>query len=201
MKKVVLCILLLLCVAGCSVVRINTSSIDTIINVILSKNNSLYNRVGRGYKYYVPRGVTYIDTNELNEKLYSDGNYYYLYVDTISYFEQIDTVYEENKSLYYSIKLTHDDGFEHDGYLEIKQKDDLYYITFVYNYAKIESVVSENDINDVVLNAAYILSTIQFNSDIIKLTADYSRINDREEKYELFKDKSQTNDSELQVID
>ena len=64
MKKIIICILALLFITGCTIVRINTSSIDTIVDVILSKDNNLYNRVGRGYKYYVPRGVTYIDTNE-----------------------------------------------------------------------------------------------------------------------------------------
>ena len=63
---------------GCTVVRIDTTNIDNIISIVLSKKNTLYNRVGKGYKYYVPRGVTYIDTTELNDKLYSNGNYYSL---------------------------------------------------------------------------------------------------------------------------
>ena len=60
-----------------TIVRIDTSDIDNIIDVVLSKNNKLYNRVGKGYKYYVPRGINYIDTTELNDKLYSNGYYYY----------------------------------------------------------------------------------------------------------------------------
>ncbi len=201
MKKLVICILILLLVTGCTVVRIDTSNIDTIVSVILSKDNTLYNRVGRGYKYYVPRGVSYIDTDELNDKLYSNGNYYYLYVDTISYYEQIALDYKEDSSLYYSRKLTKDDGFKYDGYLEIKEDNNLYYITFVYNYAKIESVVPKEDINDVVLNSAYILSTIQFNSDVIKLMIDEEKLNNREEKYEVFKNKKDENNTGLQVFD
>ena len=186
--------------AGCSVVRIDTSSIDVIVDVILSKDNDLYNRVGRGYKYYVPRGVTYIDTDELNDKLYSDGNNYYLYVDTVSYYNKIPIEYEEDPNLYYSRKISKDD-FKYDGYLEITAKDDLYYINFVYNYAHIESVVNKEDINDAVLNSAYILSTIQFNPDVIKLTIEDAKLNNREEKYDKFKNKKDTNNAGIEVFD
>ena len=71
---------------GCTAVRIDTKNIDNIVNVVLSKENKLYNQIGKGYKYYIPRGVTYIDTIEFNDKLYSNGDYYYLYIDAISYY-------------------------------------------------------------------------------------------------------------------
>ena len=104
MKKIILLFLLLL-ISGCSVVRIDTNNIDNIISVVLSKNNSLYNQVGQGYKYYIPRGVSYIDTNELNQKLYYNGIYYYLYVDVVSYYYQTNVEYKENKDAYYSKKI------------------------------------------------------------------------------------------------
>ena len=84
MKKILLLGLAALILTGCTIVRIDTTSIDNILNVVLSKENTLYNRVGRGYKYYVPRGVTYIDSSGSNDKLYSNGVYYYLYLDEIS---------------------------------------------------------------------------------------------------------------------
>ena len=65
-KSVLLILMCLLLLSGCTVVRIDTDSIDNTINVVLSKNNELYNRIGKGYKYYVPRGVNYIDTDEFN---------------------------------------------------------------------------------------------------------------------------------------
>ena len=83
----------------------------------------------------------------------------------------------------------------------LENNNNLYYITFVYNYAKIESVVPKEDINDVVLNSAYILSTIQFNSDVIKLMIDEEKLNNREEKYEVFKNKKDENNTGLQVFD
>ena len=69
MKKIILVICLLL-LSGCSIVRIDTSNIDNIVSIVLSKDNKLYNQVGKGYKYYVPRGVSYIDTSDYNDTLY-----------------------------------------------------------------------------------------------------------------------------------
>lgn len=197
MKKIGFLILMIL-LTGCTIVRIDTSSVDTIVDVILSKNNDLYNRVGRGYKYYVPRGVTYIDTNETNDKLYSKGNYYYLYVDTISYYQKIELEYDKIDEAYYYRKLSKKEGFKYDGYLKITEKENLYLIEFLYNYAKIETIVPKKDINDAVLNSAYILSTIQFNDDVIELMIDKEELENREEKYEVFKNKKDEEDSELQ---
>lgn len=201
MKKVVILTLMFLLLTGCSIVRIDTNSIDTILDVILSKNNNLYNRVGRGYKYYVPRSVTYIDTDENNDKLYSKGIYYYLYVDVVGFYNKIDIDYSEKKDIYYSRRLSKDDGFSSDGYLEITIENNLYYVVFVYNYAKIETIVSKQELNNAVLNSAYILSTMQFNSDVIGLMLDNEKINNREEKYELFKNKKNEDSSELQVYE
>lgn len=172
---------------GCTVVRIDTTNIDTIVEVVLSKDNHLYNRVGKGYKYYVPRGVTYIDTTELNDKLYSNGNYYYLYIDAVSYYHKVDVSYEEEESLYYSKEI---DIQGKQGYLEIQEQENgMYVIEFVYNYAKIEAMVSEEDINEVVLNASYILSTVQFNNDVIKLMLNETYFTNKEETYDIFEDK------------
>ena len=172
---------------GCTVVRIDTTNIDNIISIVLSKKNTLYNRVGKGYKYYVPRGVTYIDTRELNDKLYSNGNYYYLYIDAVIYYHKVKVNYKENKDAYYSKKI---DVSGKEGYLEIqKQKNDKYVIEFVYNYAKIEAMVDKEDINEVVLNASYILSTVKFNNKVIKLMLNETYFTNKEEKYDIFADK------------
>ena len=200
MKKIVLLVFAILLLTGCTIVRINTNNIDTIVEIVLSKDNNLYNRVGRGYKYYVPRGVTYLDTDETNEKLYSNGNYYYLYIDVVSYYQKIANKYDKEDNIYYSREFTEDEGFSSNGYLKITEKDNLYYIDFVYNYATIETVVDKNEVNDAVLNSAYILSTIQFNKNVIDLMIDSEKIGNREEKYEVFKNKeAEEEKSELQV--
>ena len=59
MKKVIMLFVLMFLLTGCnimgiSVVRIKTDNIDNILNVVLSKDNDLYNKTGKGYKYYKP---------------------------------------------------------------------------------------------------------------------------------------------------
>jgi hypothetical protein len=186
MKKILIILLTTLILTGCTVVRIDTNSIDSTIGVILSKNNDLFNVIGKGYKYYVPRGVSFVDTDEYNNKLYSDGNYYYLYIDIISYYHNKKVTYEENKKAYYS-KAININGKE--GYLEINKAKDLYLVEFMYNYAKIEVLVEKEDINNVVLNSSYILSTIKFNNNVIKLTLDDDYFTSKEEKYDIFTSK------------
>lgn len=195
MKRIIMVLLLLFTVTGCTVVRIDTASIDNTINVVLSKNNNLYNRVGKGYKYYVPKGVSYIDTTDLNDKLYSNGNYYYLYIDVISYFYQKEVQYTKDEEAYFS-KVIDVDGKK--GYVEINKQEDKYLIEFIYNYAKIEAIVEEKDINEVILNSSYILSTIKFNNNVIRLMLDDDFLINKEEKYEEFTSKEET-DNKLGV--
>ncbi|MDD6323665.1 MAG: hypothetical protein PUA73_03545 [Bacilli bacterium] len=190
-KKILLCLVTLL-LTGCTIVRIDTTSIDNIVNVVLSKENTLYNRVGRGYKYYVPRGVTYIDSSGSNDKLYSNGVYYYLYLDEISYYYKKANNYKVDHTKYYSKKIKNKGNI---GYLEITKQDGLYLITFVYNYAKIEALVPKDDINDTVLNSSYILSTIKYNNNIVKLSLEDNFLKNKEEKYNVFSSKKQNNDN------
>ena len=185
MKKLVslLLIFIALTLTGCTAVRIDTSDIDNIVDVVLSKDNSLYNHIGKGYKYYIPRGVTYIDTIEFNDRLYSDGKYYYLYIDAIGYYYQKDFVHEKNKDSIYYKKL--DINNKH-GYIDIVKQKDKYLVEFMYNYARIETLVKKEEINKVILNSSYILSTVKFNNNVIKIMLDEDYFKYKEEKFELF---------------
>ena len=184
-KIFILCLLVFL-LSGCTIVRIDTTNIDNIVDVVLSKDNKIYNRVGIGYKYYVPRGVTYIDSTGANDKLYTDGVYYYLYLDEVGYYYKTSQKYKEDNSKYYSRKLDN-------GYLEITEKDGKYLTEFVYNYAKIEALVPKEDIETTVLNSSYILSTIKYNKNIIKLSLEDNFLTNKEEKYEEFTSKKESN--------
>lgn len=190
MKKIFILLFGLFIMTGCSVVRIDTNSIDNIVDVVLSKNNTLYNRIGRGYKYYKPRGVSYIDTLDLNDVLYSNGDYYYLYIDAIGYYYKAKIDIKENKDAYYFKKIKLKDK---EGYLEITKQSNGYHIEFVYNYAKIETVVDEDKIDEVVLNSSYILSTVKFNDNIIGLMLDDEYFTNKEERYTLFEQKEENN--------
>ena len=185
MKKKVslLLVIILLSLTGCTAVRINTKDIDNIVDVVLSKDNKLYNHIGKGYKYYIPRGVTYIDTVEFNDKLFSDGIYYYLYIDAISYYHNKEIEYQKDKNSVYFRKLDENDK---KGYIDIIEQDGKYLIKFMYNYARIESIVDKGNINNVILNSSYILSTVKFNNNVIKIMLDEDYFKYKEEKFELF---------------
>lgn len=197
MKKILIVLMLLFLTSGCTIVRIDTKSIDNITSVVLSKNNKLYNRIGKGYMYYRPRGVSYIDTNELNDVLYSSGNYYYLYIDAVGYYYKTKIDYKEKKDVYYSKKIDGDKA----GYIEITKKDKKYLIEFVYNYSKIEALVKKQDINKVILDASYILSTVKFNDNIIALMLDEEYFTNKEEQYTKFKIKNENKDNFLKYND
>ena len=81
-----------------------------------------------------------------------------------------------------------------DGYLEInKQDDERYFIEFMYNYSKMEALVDYEDIKDVILNMRYILSTVKFNNNVIKVILDDDFLVS-EEKYDIFTSKKESND-------
>lgn len=189
MKKIVLAVLVLLLFTGCSIVRIDTSSIDNILKVILTKDNTLYNQIGQGYKYYLPGGVSYIDSDDLNDILYCNGVYYYLYVDAVSYYYDMKENYVEDSTLYYSKRMDTKDGYKYSGYLEIQEKDNLYYVKFIYNHANIEAIVDKNNLNETVLNASYILSTMKYNHDIVQLMLEEDYFTNKTGKYNNYNSK------------
>ncbi len=199
MKKKLLFLFLTLIITGCSIVRIDTKSIDNIINVILTKDNKLFNQVGQGYKYYLPSGVTYVDSDDLNDILYCNGAYYYLYIDAISYYYNTQNNYKVNPDVYYSKVLSKEDGFKYPGYLEIKEISGLYQIDFSYNYAKIETVVKKENLNDTILNASYILSTIKYNYNIIKLMLEEDYFTNKTGKYNNYNSKNDSEKFKLEI--
>lgn len=199
MKKWVSLLLVIfsLSLTGCTAVRIDTKDTDNIVDVVLSKDNKLYNHIGKGYKYYIPRGMTYIDTNEFNDKIYSDGKYYYLYIDAISYYHQKEIKKEKSENSIYFKEIKINDK---KGYIDVKKQDDKYLVEFMYNYARIESLVNKEDINNVILNSSYILSTVKFNNNVIKILLDEDYFKYKEEKFELF-DKVEKNENFLEYTE
>lgn len=199
MKRIVILFSLMFVLTGCnflgmSVVRMKTDNIDNILNVVLSKENDLYNKTGKGYKYYKPMGVASLNVNGYNERLYSNGNYYYLYVDINAYYYKKEINYVEDPNLYYSRKI---DMNGKQGYLQISEKkDNMYFIEYVYNYSRIEALVEKEDINRVVLDATYILSSIKYNGNVIRLEETEEFISNVEEQYDKFKNNGEYNFTE-----
>jgi len=164
MKKIVLLLCLVILLTGCNVEQVKYDDIDSIIDSVLSKEIELSNSYFDGYKYYLPRGIRLASKKGYNSKLVSGKNTYYLFVDVIAYYNNVDLRFKASDS-YFSKKLNYNNKT---GYIEITQQGEMYFLEIVYNYAKIEMVVEEKDLNNAIINSCYILSSIQFNDKVIE---------------------------------
>lgn len=182
MKKLLALLLLLLFVTGCGITRYN-DDFRANIDQLMSKDRNLYNTTDEGYKYYLPRNVKIRTSYDYNKILYSNGNIYYLYVDIISYYHKVKEPYEINNKAYYSKILNYGNK---QGYIEINKINDKYLIEIMYNYAKVETLVSYNDLNDTITNLCYIVSSIRFNNKIIETLVGSDILDFNEEKFNIF---------------
>ena len=55
-----------------------------------------------------------------------------------------------------------------EGYIDITKINNKYFLEVMYNYAKIESYVNEENLYDSFMNICYILATIDYNDTTIK---------------------------------
>lgn len=186
-KKCLLLIFLLVLTTGCK--TINNTGIEQILSTVLKQKSNLSNVVFDGYKYYVPRGIKFSNKEEYNATLIDEYNQiYYLYVDVISFYNNEQLDYKENKKAYFSKKLQYQDK---QGYLEITKvgtKDD-YFLEYMYNYGKIEAYVKKDNIEEVLIQTSSILSSLQFNRTILETIIGNKVLNYREETYDVMKPK------------
>lgn len=186
MKKLVILLLATLMMTGCSVVPINNQSIDSIVDSILKENSELSNVSFEGYKYYLPKGVSLVEKSDYNAILLDNHNYYYLYVDAVSYYHHIDFTYEENKDAYFSKALSYQDK---DGYIEITKSGENYFVEAMYHYAKIETFIKEDNLKDALTNIVVILSSVQYNDQVLATFVGDNILNYTEESFDIFKPK------------
>lgn len=183
MKKVILMILICGFLTGC--VSIHDASIDDLVATTINSKFSLYNHVNRGFKYYLPRELVISKSDEYNEIIKSKYYDYYLYVDLVRYFNNDSEEYEVNDKIYYSVILNKDDK---KGILNITELEDKeYLIKASFNYANIEVKVKEKDINEAVINALTILTSIDFNYDVVKNLLQDDKLSSKEEQVDVFK--------------
>ena len=77
-KKLLILAILLLTLTGCT--NLNTLSLDSLTDTLLSKDVNLTNNVFDGYKYYLPKGLKLISKDEYNAILKDEyNNTYYFY--------------------------------------------------------------------------------------------------------------------------
>lgn len=137
MKKILLPLLIILLLTGCSKIDKNTDDYSKIINNILKVSNHNVNTASVGYKYYIPIGVNLVYDSDFNKEFKIKDNKIMLYVDIVSYYYKNKLNYsEENTNSYYYSKIN-------DGYIYIEENEDDYYLKIIYNYAKIESYVKK----------------------------------------------------------
>lgn len=155
--------ILLLC--GCSLVYINSESIDDIINSIFSDETNLKSVSLDGYSYYLPQGTRLKTYSKSNSIIYYKKYKIYLYADLVSYYYKVENTYKTNKNSYYSRKFT---ARKKEGYLEINEiSDNKYFIEFMYNYSKMEVLINKKDLNKTLTVMAYILNSIDYEDRIL----------------------------------
>ncbi len=196
MKKVFLCLLLLLICNGCS--NIMNLNYEQIINNTLNSNYQLANENRRGYKYYLPKGMRVIKRTGTNEIFSKEDDNYYLYVDLVSYYNKVDASYEEKKDVVFSKNIKKDDKF---GYIEIKKTtNEKYFIEIMYNYAKIEVIVSEDNIKEALAYSTAILTSINYQDTVLKSLMETNSLKSNEVLYNIF-ETADTESSYLQIAE
>ena len=187
MKKLIILLLTVSAfLTGCSAISY-TNNIDDVLNTSMNNKNKLYNTYFDGYKYYVPKGLKFISKDDYNSILIDRyHNKYYLYVDLISYFNNTEIKYKENDEFYYK-KINYK---KKDGYVEVQEMDDKYFVQFTYNYAKIEVYCSKDNLGEVVYNSSEMLKSIKYNKKIIGSLIGDNKLDYKEESFNIFKSKS-----------
>lgn len=201
LKKILILILLICLATGCT--NLSNQDLDGIVSSMLEKENTLYNIVFDGYKYYLPKGLKFVSKDDYNAHLL-DGknNSFYLYVDVLSYYNNTKLDYEENKDAYYSKKL---DYRNQEGYLEITEigENGYYFIEYMYHYGKMEAYVKEEDIKDAVTYMSSVLSSLTFNRTVLETLIGNNIIDYKEETYDVMKPKGNdvTQDTYLDYVE
>ena len=101
MRKIFILLVLLIICTGCMRID-NIENYDAIVNTIID-SKVRFNTTSKGYKYYVPIGVTKVSDKDYNQKFKYEDNYIYLYVDVVSYYYQNTLNFTiQDKGIYYN---------------------------------------------------------------------------------------------------
>jgi hypothetical protein len=166
MKKKVILLSLLSCILLVGCVPLQDMTLQEVIDNGTNRIVTVYNKYRKGYKYNLPKGLEVVDNSEYNEIILSKDYVYYLYVDAVSYYNKIIEKYEVSEKAFESMQINYQDKY---GYLEITEvSNGKYFIEIMYNYAKIEVMVEEDEINKTIAYCISILSSIKYNDDILK---------------------------------
>lgn len=195
-KMIFLLFLAIFFLTGCT--RVQDMTLDEVIKVGTDRKISVYNKYRKGYKYNLPKGLDVVKGLEYNETILSKDYKYYLYIDAVSYYNKVIEKYEVSDKAYVSMPISYEDKY---GYLEVNAlKDGKYFIEIMYNYAKIEVIVKEKDINLVVANSLSILASVSFNDNVLKTLLDEETSQFREFEFNIFETVSTADSGFLQAV-
>lgn len=195
MKKIIILILSIILMCGCT--KIDNNNVEQIVNKVISSKSNSANQYKNGYKFYLPANLIINKINERNIVFRENDVRYYMFVDIVSYYHKVENNYEVKDNVYMSKLINYDNK---SGYIEINVKNDKYLIEIMYNYAKIEVIVDSSDIANAIANSLIILSSIEYNDDIIGNLLEEDVLNYSEESFNIFETNS--NDSNfLKVVE
>lgn len=196
-KLIVLLSIVVICLSGCSVYKLDNTDLGKNIKILLSEDVDYANVYFDGYKYFVPKGLQIISKDEYNSVfLDRNSNKYYLYIDAISYYHKTENTYMIDDDIHYSNKLNYK---KKSGYINIEEVEGKFYIQFMFNYAKMEAYVDKDDLTSVVNNMCYILRTIEFNDKVLESLIGDNVLSYQEEEFNLFDDEK-SNENVLEVV-
>lgn len=185
MKRVMLLLSVIMLLTGCTLSRIDDKSIDGVVTTILSQKLKYTNAVGRGYKYYLPMGVSRQSVDDFNERLYSSGDTYYLFIDVVGYLNKTEVLYPSKENSYFYKDL------DKNGYVVISEVDNKYFAKIYYNYSYVESYIEKGNLNSALINILSILKSVSFSDNILTLGKNSEIVGSYEEKFNI-----KTNDRE-----
>lgn len=184
-KKIIIVLIGFLFLSGCTKLSDITYE-DIISNVGINvKNANVYRN---GYSFYLPKGLSISDASS-NYAIISSLRYnYYVYFDLLAFNQNKQISYEIKNDLFYSKNLSN-------GYLEIKkQENEKYLIEIMYNYAKIEVMVDEDEIKEALINSISILNSIKYDQVVIENLIKDDNLNYTEEIFDMFKKAKKNSD-------
>ena len=185
MKRVLCMLATVLLLCGCS--KINDKNYDELINSVVASNYKMENTYRTGYKYYTPTNMDILNTLDYNETLADDNYKYYFYVDVVSYYNRVIESFNEDEKAVYSKSINYEDKY---GYIEInKWKNGKYLLEIMYNYAKIEVIVDEENIKSAITNSMVVLSSVKYNNNILESIVGENVLATKEIEFNIFETK------------
>ena len=185
MKRVLCMLATVLLLCGCS--KINDKNYDELINSVVASNYKMENTYRTGYKYYTPTNMDILNTLDYNETLADDNYKYYFYVDVVSYYNRVIEKFKEDDKAVYSKSINYEDKY---GYIEInKWKNGKYLLEIMYNYAKIEVIVDEENIKSAITNSMVVLSSVKYNNNLLESIVGENVLTAKEIEFNIFETK------------